>query len=348
MSRAVPERDPQPDPRIDTEDTPFKCLNKPLKTSTMSLWKEAGCTTELDYIEQTSWLLFLKYLDGLEQDRAHRGKAGPGEIRDSSSTSPTTGITGPRPRGRMASSNHNTAPHWRRPTRFVNQKLFPYLHGFKQKGQRAEHHRVQDRRNLRRDQEQDSAAATTCARSSTTSTSCASARRSEKHELSAPLRSQDQEHGQRRAQRRRVLHAAPADPRHGAGGQAPRIGERIYDGACGSAGFLCESFEYLTSKRTLTTKDLKILQERTFHGKEKKANGIGSGGSRTGRSAILHLPIHLWFSAVHRRPILGFVNTVVPTTRLSGLADVEAGRVTPFEEFEKEFRKKHGLSRRSR
>ena len=24
------------------------------------LWKEAGCTTELDYTEQTSWLLFLK------------------------------------------------------------------------------------------------------------------------------------------------------------------------------------------------------------------------------------------------------------------------------------------------
>jgi type I restriction enzyme M protein len=34
------------------------------------LWKEAGCTTELDYTEQTSWLLFLKYLDGLEQDLA--------------------------------------------------------------------------------------------------------------------------------------------------------------------------------------------------------------------------------------------------------------------------------------
>src|SRR5204863_546302 len=25
----------------------------------------------------------------------------------------------------------------------------------------------------------------------------------------------------------------------------PRIGDRIYDGACGSAGFLCESFDYL-------------------------------------------------------------------------------------------------------
>ena len=34
------------------------------------LRKEAGCTTELDYTEQTSWLLFLKYLDGLEQDLA--------------------------------------------------------------------------------------------------------------------------------------------------------------------------------------------------------------------------------------------------------------------------------------
>src|SRR5688572_32021819 len=33
------------------------------------LRKEAGCTTELDYTEQTSWLLFLKYLDGLEEER---------------------------------------------------------------------------------------------------------------------------------------------------------------------------------------------------------------------------------------------------------------------------------------
>ena len=34
------------------------------------LWKEAGCTTELDYTEQTSWMLFLKYLDDLERERA--------------------------------------------------------------------------------------------------------------------------------------------------------------------------------------------------------------------------------------------------------------------------------------
>jgi type I restriction enzyme M protein len=51
----------------------------------------------------------------------------------------------------------------------------------------------------------------------------------------------------------------------------PRIGERIYDGACGSAGFLCESFDYLKSKGNLTTKDLSTLQTRTFYGKEKKS-----------------------------------------------------------------------------
>ncbi|MDD2240166.1 MAG: hypothetical protein PHO14_03825 [Kiritimatiellae bacterium] len=28
------------------------------------LWKEAGCSSALDYVEQSSWLLFLKYLDG--------------------------------------------------------------------------------------------------------------------------------------------------------------------------------------------------------------------------------------------------------------------------------------------
>ena len=51
----------------------------------------------------------------------------------------------------------------------------------------------------------------------------------------------------------------------------PKIGETIYDGACGSAGFLCESFVYLTANKSLTTRDLKTLQEKTFTGKEKKS-----------------------------------------------------------------------------
>ena len=50
----------------------------------------------------------------------------------------------------------------------------------------------------------------------------------------------------------------------------PKIGDRIYDGACGSVGFLCESYDYLR-RGTLTTKQLKQLQTGTFIGKEKKS-----------------------------------------------------------------------------
>ena len=33
------------------------------------LHKDAGCGSELDYVEQTSWILFLKYIDDFEKDR---------------------------------------------------------------------------------------------------------------------------------------------------------------------------------------------------------------------------------------------------------------------------------------
>ena len=34
-----------------------------------TLWKDAGCSSELDYVEQTSWILFLKYLHDYEDDK---------------------------------------------------------------------------------------------------------------------------------------------------------------------------------------------------------------------------------------------------------------------------------------
>ncbi|HEY9704467.1 MAG TPA: N-6 DNA methylase, partial [Allocoleopsis sp.] len=52
---------------------------------------------------------------------------------------------------------------------------------------------------------------------------------------------------------------------------APKIGDKIYDGAVGSAGFLVESFEYLKNNYKLSTKDLDTLQKSTFYGKEKKS-----------------------------------------------------------------------------
>jgi len=43
----------------------------------------------------------------------------------------------------------------------------------------------------------------------------------------------------------------------------PKIGQRIYDGAVGSAGFLGESFEYLKLNKNLSTKDMEALQKHT-------------------------------------------------------------------------------------
>jgi type I restriction enzyme M protein len=50
----------------------------------------------------------------------------------------------------------------------------------------------------------------------------------------------------------------------------PKLGERIYDGALGSAGFLCEAYDHLR-QGGLTTSQLQTLQTRTFYGKEKKS-----------------------------------------------------------------------------
>jgi type I restriction enzyme M protein len=49
----------------------------------------------------------------------------------------------------------------------------------------------------------------------------------------------------------------------------PQIGESVYDGSCGSAGFLCEAYLYMKDK-IKSTKDYEILQKDTFFGKEKK------------------------------------------------------------------------------
>src|ERR1017187_7852023 len=96
------------------------------------LWKEAGCTTELDYTEQTSWLLFLKYLDGLEQDKADEA-ALESKRYSFSLDKAYRWETWAAPRGKDGQIDHNRAMTGDDLRDFVNGKLFPYLHGFKQK-----------------------------------------------------------------------------------------------------------------------------------------------------------------------------------------------------------------------
>lgn len=55
--------------KVIPENKGFPVFEQTFKNIDDTLWKDAGCSSELDYIEQTSWILFLKYLDALEKDK---------------------------------------------------------------------------------------------------------------------------------------------------------------------------------------------------------------------------------------------------------------------------------------
>ena len=148
------------------------------------LWKEAGCTTELDYTEQTSWLLFLKYLDGLELDRGLEAELD-GKPYAYILDKPYRWEEWAAPKGKDGKLDHNAAMTGDDLRDFVDRKLFPYLQGFKQKASGPNtieykigeifgeiKNRIQSGYNRSAE-----LTAEACARSSTTSTSCASARR---------------------------------------------------------------------------------------------------------------------------------------------------------------------------
>src|SRR5450432_2991588 len=233
------------------------------------LWKEAGCTTELDYTEQTSWLLFLKYLEDLEQDKANEAKLDAKKythILDK----PYRWESWAAPKDKDGKLDRNNALTGDDLRDFVNAKLFPYLHGFKQRATGPDtieykvgeifgeiKNKISSGYNLREIIDHIDELRF---RSQT-----------EKHELShlyeAKIRNMGNagRNGGEYYTPRPLIRAIVQVVK-------PTVGERIYDGACGSAGFLCESFDYLKRENPKrTTAQDRILQERTFYGKEKKS-----------------------------------------------------------------------------
>ncbi|HEY9766120.1 MAG TPA: N-6 DNA methylase, partial [Chroococcales cyanobacterium] len=232
------------------------------------LWKEAGCTTELDYTEQTSWLLFLKYMDGLEQDKAMEAEM-EGKNYSFILDEPYRWERWAAPKDAEGKLDHNKALTGDDLRDFVDGKLLPYLHSFKQKASGPNtieykigqifseiKNKIHSGYNLREIIDHIDELRF---RSQT-----------EKHELSHLYEAKIKNMGN--AGRNGGEYYTPR-PLIRAIVQVvqPEIGERIYDGAVGSAGFLCEAFDYLKAQPNLTTADLKTLQERTFYGKEKKS-----------------------------------------------------------------------------
>jgi type I restriction enzyme M protein len=231
------------------------------------LRNEDGCGTELDYTEQSSWLLFLKYLDGLEQDRATAARLD-GKKYDYILEPDYRWESWAAPHGKDGAIDHNRAKTGKDLVEFVDGRLFPYLLGFKQRASGPNtveykigeifgeiKNKIRNGYNLREIIDQVDALRFRS--------------QAEKHELSSLYEDKIKRMGN--AGRNGGEYYTPRPLiRAMIRVTAPKIGERIYDGACGSAGFLCEAYDYLKPQAT-TTASQRVLQEHTFYGKEKKS-----------------------------------------------------------------------------
>lgn len=238
------------------------------------LHKDAGCGSELDYVEQTSWILFLKYLDDLEKDRATAAEL-TGKTYTPIIDKDYQWTVWAMPKGKDGKLDHHKALTGDDLTDFVNNKLFPYLKKFKLSAESADtieykigeifselKNRIQSGYNLREVINRiDELRFRTHA---------------EKHEMShlyedkiKNMGNAGRNGGEYYTPRPLITTIVKV--------VAPKIGDKIYDGAVGSAGFLCEAFDYLKNRPStgsgngLSTKDWEILQKRTFYGKEKKS-----------------------------------------------------------------------------
>lgn len=231
------------------------------------LHKDAGCGSELDYVEQTSWVLFLKYLDDLETDKeAAALLAGENYSRLIAPEFQWTKWASPKQADGKIDHNAQTGDDL---LDFVNNELFPYLKKFKTNAETPDtieykigeifselKNRIQSGYNLRE-----------------------------------VVNLIDQLRFRTHAEQLEMSHLYEGKIKNMGnagrnGGEYytprpliktmvkvvdPQIGETVYDGAVGSAGFLVEAFDYLRSKPNLSNEDIKTLQTKTFYGKEKKS-----------------------------------------------------------------------------
>lgn len=229
------------------------------------LRKDDGCATELDYVEQSSWILFLKYLHDLEQEREINAELEGRTYQPIIKNEFKWDVWAvPKSNGKPDHNNMMTGDDL---VDFVNLQLFPYLKSFKEEAASPDtiqykvgeifselKNRMTSGYNIR---EVLDAVDELQFQSS-----------EEKHEMSHLYESRINRMGN--AGRNGGEYYTPRPLiRTVVRVVDPKIGETVYDGACGSAGFLCEAFAYLYQKAKTAREHIK-LQKETFYGKEKK------------------------------------------------------------------------------
>ena len=232
------------------------------------LYKDSGADSEIDYIEQTSWVLFLKYLDSFDQNRADEAEL------EGRTYAPILDenyrwqkwAAPKNEKGEQDIHKVKTGPDL---VKFVEFELFPYLAGFKEKHidnpKTIEYkigeifselsNKIKSGYNLREILDYIDELPLGSSK--------------DKHELSHLYETKIKNMGN--AGRNGGQYYTPRPLiRAMIKVTDPKMGETIYDAACGSAGFLCEAYDYLYERMDKTTANLKKLQEQTLYGKEKK------------------------------------------------------------------------------
>jgi len=233
-----------------------------------TLWKDAGCGSELDYIEQTSWILFLKYLDDLEKENKSAAELS-NKTYEPILSNEFSWETWAAPKKADGSLDYNAAKTGDDLKDFVNTELFPYLKSFKSVANDANtleykigqifseiSNKLQSGYSLRE------------VINKVNELQFLS--NEEKHELSSLYEDKIKNMGN--AGRNGGEYYTPR-PLIQAITQVvnPVIGDKVYDGAVGSAGFLCEAYSHILNSKELSATEFQQLQTSTLYGKEKKS-----------------------------------------------------------------------------
>jgi len=232
-----------------------------------AIWKDSGCDSELDYAEQTSWILFLKWLDDYEIENEIKSKLNNKKyksILDKAFKWSNWAVV----KDNSGKIDHNKNILGKDLINFINNKLFPYLADFKNK--------IEDLNTIEfkigiifselKNEIQDGY----ILRDVLNAVDKLEFKSDEqKHELSVLYESKIQNMGN--AGRTGGQYYTPRPLIKSIVKLInPKIGETVYDGASGSCGFLVEAFHHILNSKSLTTTELKRLELKTLYGKEKK------------------------------------------------------------------------------
>jgi type I restriction enzyme M protein len=233
-----------------------------------TLWKDAGCSSELDYIEQTSWVLFLKYLDDFESDKETAALLN-GESYTRIIDGDYLWNNWAAPKKSDGTLDYNAALTGDDLRDFVNHKLFPHLASFKQTTDNPKtiNYKIGQIFSELRNKMQSGYALRDVVNKVDELKFLSNA---DKHELSSLYEDKIKNMGN--AGRNGGEYYTPR-PLIKSIIQVvnPKIGETVYDGAVGSAGFLCEAYDYMRNSKELNAAEYETLQTNTLYGKEKKS-----------------------------------------------------------------------------